>query len=88
MSKLRAKGLLQEKRLTISEEILFAISAWRCQAEYNMKNGGYETELIRCDESHECISSTLVRERLDGNECISDLVPPSVEEYIRSIDNR
>ncbi len=58
------------------------------QAEYNMKNGGYETELIRCDESHECISSTLVRERLDGNECISDLVPPSVEEYIRSIDNR
>lgn len=56
------------------------------QADYNMKNGGYETVLVKCDESFECISSTAVRELLDKGEGISELVPPSVEEYILSLE--
>ena len=58
----------------------------RYQAEYNMKHGGYETELIRCDEGFEHISSTLVRERLLAGDDVHDLVPRSVEEYIRSLE--
>lgn len=57
------------------------------QAEYNMKNGGYETELIKCDSELEHVSSTLVRERLDAKEDISDLVPLSVAKYIHSLEN-
>ena len=59
----------------------------RYQADYNFKNGGFETELIKCDESIEAISSTLVRDRLDSGEDISDLVPPTVFEYIKSLSN-
>ena len=58
----------------------------RYQAEYNMKHGGYETELIRCDEGFEHISSTLVRERLLAGDDVYGLVPRSVEEYIRSLE--
>ena len=60
----------------------------RYQADYNMKYGGYETELIKCDDGFGHISSTLVRERLDRSEDISDLVPIDVAEYIRSIDKQ
>ena len=60
----------------------------RYQADYNMKYGGYETELIKCDDGFGHISSTLVRERLDRGEDISDLVPIDVAEYIRSIDKQ
>ena len=56
------------------------------QAEYNMKHGGYSTELIKCEDGFDHISSTLVRARLDGEEDIADLVPDAVEEYIRSIN--
>lgn len=57
----------------------------RYQAEYNMKHGGYETELIKCDEKFEHISSTLVRERLYLGGNVSDLIPETVEEYIRAL---
>ena len=57
----------------------------RYQAEYNMKHGGYETELIKCDDAYECISSTLVRERLLNGDDASELLPESVLEYIKSL---
>ena len=60
--------------------------AWeREQAEYNMKHGGYETELILCDERFKNISSTLVREKIKNGESLEGLVAKSVEEYIRSL---
>ena len=57
----------------------------RYQADYNMRNGGYETELIKCSQKIESVSSTAVRERLDRGEDISMLVPPVVEKYIKSL---
>ena len=55
------------------------------QAEYNLKHGGYETELILCDEKYTHISSTLVRERIKNGESVSDLLPQNVEDYMKTI---
>ena len=57
----------------------------REQAEYNKKYGGYETELILCEDKFKNISSTLVREKLKNGESLDDLVPKKVEEYIFSL---
>ena len=57
----------------------------REQAEYNMKHGGYETELILCDDSLKHISSTLVREKIKSGESLEGLLPKNVEEYISSL---
>ena len=61
--------------------------AWEMeQAEYNMKHGGYETELIKCDEGYENISSTLVRERIKNGESLEGLLPKAVVDYIASLE--
>ena len=57
----------------------------REQAEYNLKHGGYETELILADEKYKDISSTLVRERLENGESLDGFLPRSVAEYIAKI---
>ena len=58
----------------------------RYQAEYNMKHGGYETELILCEDGFKDISSTLVREKLNSGDDLSRLVPENVLGYIRSLN--
>ena len=57
----------------------------REQAEYNMKHGGYETELIKCEDGFENISSTLVRERLRNGESLEGLLPRAVADYIATL---
>ena len=57
------------------------------QAEYNLKYGGYETELIQCEKEYRHISSTLVRERIKNGESVSDLLPEKVENYLKSIQS-
>ena len=57
----------------------------RRQAEYNLRFGGYETELKKCRDGYENISSTEVRKRLDSGENIDGLLPSSVAEYISRI---
>ena len=57
----------------------------REQAEYNLKHGGYETELILCDDEYRHISSTLVRKRIKRGEPLSDVLPSSVEEYLKNL---
>ena len=60
--------------------------AWeREQAEYNMKHGGYETELIPCDDEYKHISSTLVRGKIKSGESLEGLVPENVEKYVRTL---
>ncbi|MBQ7374713.1 MAG: pantetheine-phosphate adenylyltransferase [Clostridia bacterium] len=57
----------------------------REQAHWNYAHSGYETELWLSDEKFSHISSTRVRERIASGEDLSDLVPPEVEAYIKSI---
>ena len=54
------------------------------QAEYNLKHGGYETQLIMCDEKYKHISSTLVREKIKSGEDLSGLLPRSVIDFLSS----
>lgn len=53
------------------------------QADFNLAYGGYETELIKCREGLELVSSTEVRQRLLRGEDITSLVPAPVCEYIK-----
>ena len=57
----------------------------REQAESNMKNGGYETELILCDEEYKHVSSTLVREKIKKGESLDALLPKKVMDYISKL---
>lgn len=57
----------------------------REQAEWNLKYGGYETELWKCREGFEEVSSTAVRCALDDGSEITELVPESVSEYISKL---
>ena len=55
----------------------------RIQAEYNLKNGGFETELWQSLPELKNISSSEVRARLNSNEkSIRELLPSSVADYI------
>jgi pantetheine-phosphate adenylyltransferase len=56
----------------------------RKQARWNLCHGGFETELWRASCGYESISSTLVREKIKRGESAADLLPPGVEEYIKS----
>ena len=55
------------------------------QAEWNLKHGGYETVLWKCESGFESISSTAVREALDSGDSIDALVVREVAEYISRI---
>lgn len=54
------------------------------QADFNLMYGGYETELVKCRDGFETVSSTEVRERIKRGEDISSLVPAAVAEYIKT----
>lgn len=55
------------------------------QAEWNKKHGGFDTELWKCREGLEDISSTRVRKALDLGEPLDSLLPKSVEDYLRAL---
>lgn len=55
----------------------------REQAEWNMKHGSYETELWKCSDGLEAVSSTAAREAIrNGGEL--DMLPKSVADYVKS----
>ncbi len=54
------------------------------QAEYNLKHGGYETELWLSDEKYKSISSTKVRELLRTGADLAEFLPKSVIDYIKN----
>ena len=53
------------------------------QAEWNLKNGGYETILIPTEGDVAAISSTKARELIKGGADLSDTLHPAVIEYIK-----
>jgi pantetheine-phosphate adenylyltransferase len=56
------------------------------QARWNKEHGGYDTELVKCREGFEAVSSTEVRRRLDAGESAEKILPSAVFEYIKNID--
>lgn len=54
----------------------------REQAEWNLRHGGFDTELWKCREGLEDISSTRVRSALDSGESLEGLLPDPVKKYI------
>lgn len=57
----------------------------RRQAEWNLKMGGYETELVKADESLSGISSTLARELIMQGEELTGILPDAVIRHIKEI---
>ena len=57
----------------------------KLQAEWNMRNGGYETEIWEADESLSHISSTLAREQLKKGETADGLLPSAVADFINKL---
>lgn len=53
------------------------------QADYNRLHGGYETELWRCGDGLEEISSTAARLAMDENRELEELLPPKVAQFIK-----
>ena len=53
------------------------------QAEWNLKHGGYETTLLKSEESLEKISSTLARENIKKGENLDGILPISVIDYLK-----
>ena len=58
----------------------------RVQAEYNLREGGYETELMLSDDSLAHVSSTLARERIRAGEDLAGILPEAVISYIKRRD--
>ena len=58
----------------------------REQAEWNLKHGNYETELWKCADGLEDVSSTAARKALEENKPL-DMLPEKVAEYIRGRQN-
>lgn len=58
------------------------------QADWNLKHGGYETELWKCRDGFESVSSTAVRAALDSGNSADALLPKAVARYIENINKR
>ena len=55
----------------------------REQAEWNWVHGKYETELWKCSDGLEGVSSTVAREAIKNGEAL-DMLPEKVAEYIKN----
>ena len=53
------------------------------QADWNWEHGRYETELWKCSEEFESVSSTAAREAIKNHRSL-DMLPTAVAEYIKS----
>ena len=57
------------------------------QAAWNLKHGGYETILLKSNDSLTDISSTLARENIKKGENLDGILPKSVIDYIKATHN-
>lgn len=54
----------------------------RRQAEWNKKNGGFDTELLPAREELSEVSSSRVRASLDGGVIPEEILPRAIKEYL------
>ena len=54
------------------------------QAEWNLKHGGYETELWEASDNLTAISSTAAREAIKNEKELSGILPESVIDFIKA----
>ena len=54
------------------------------QAEWNLKHGGYETELWKASPELTSISSTLAREAIKNESELNKILPKSVIEFLKN----
>ena len=59
----------------------------RRQAEFNLKYGGFETELWLADESFSSVSSTMARKMIENGEDLREVLDPAVISYLERIRN-
>ena len=57
------------------------------QADWNFEHGRYETELWKCRDGLEEISSTAARAAIENGESL-DMLPEKVAEYINNLKNK
>ena len=55
----------------------------RTQAEWNLKNGGYETVFVKCEEGYEDISSTEARRLIAEGGDLSRILTPEIAEFVK-----
>lgn len=58
----------------------------KIQAEYNLKEGGLETELIKSSKEYCDVSSTRAREAILKGDSLSSLLPEKVLTFLKSKD--
>ena len=58
----------------------------REQADWNWEHGRYETELWKCADGLEGVSSTVAREAIKNGKSL-DMLPEKVAEYIKNKEN-
>ena len=54
------------------------------QAEWNLKHGGYETELWQADEKMKNVSSTRARQMLASGEALDGILPEKVIAFLNN----
>jgi len=52
------------------------------QAKWNKEHGGYDTKYVQADGALAEISSTLAREKIANNECLSGILPKAVIDFL------
>ncbi len=55
----------------------------KAQAEYNLTNGGFDTEFIEASPDFESISSTLARELIKSGDSLNGVLPEKVISFIK-----
>ena len=56
----------------------------KVQAEYNLREGGFETELWLADEKFTNLSSTLARDAIAKGEDTSEILPEKVIAFLNN----
>lgn len=55
----------------------------RQQAAWNLRHGGYETVLVKCEDELTSVSSTAARRAIDVGEDLSEFLTPEIVDFVK-----